>query len=281
MDQAANPNIITNPISSQTVTQIQKDPGGWIKKNIVKIVVVFLVLAVAVELISGGVTLFSPSKSGNLSLLPPKINNLQDASLSLIADKTSYKKGDTVTLDVKLFTGGYTTDSTDLVVKYDPSFLEPNSKTFAQQGQVYSEYPALQVDKEKGLIGISGITVPGNSGFSGVGSFAKLNFTAVQDGQTQVTIDFQAGQTADSNVVLSGSSKDILGNVANADIVISEAGNQSTVTSSGQKCESFTQYCQDSEGNPGSQVCSGGSLKLGSCGYDAINTVSCDVCKIK
>lgn len=279
MEQAAN---LNTPLSNQSVNQLKRDPAGWFKKNIIKIVIAVLVIAVAAELYLGSRTLFLPSKSGSagLSLLPPKVNNLSEAGLSLIADKISYKKGEAVSVNVKLFTGGYTTDSTDLVVKYDPKFLEPKAGTFAQQGQTYSEYPALQVDKAKGLIGISGITLPGKKGFSGVGSFAKLNFTALQDGQTQIIIEFQPGKTADSNVVLSGSSKDILGNVANADILISETGNQADAASSGEKCQSFTQYCQDAEGASGTQVCSAGSLKLGICGYDPVNTVSCDICKI-
>src|SRR3989344_2243129 len=280
MEQTANPNIIKSPIPAATVNELKKNSAGWFKKNIVKIIVIVLVLAVIGELMFGGMTLFSPSKTGNLNIIGPKISNLQDASLVLVADKTSYKKGDSVTVDVRLFTGGYTTDSTDLVIKYDPKFLEPDAKTFAVQGQIYSEYPALQVDKAAGLIGVSGITVPGNDGFLGVGSFAKLNFKALQDGQTQVMVDFEAGKTADSNVVLSGSSKDILGSVASADIVISESADQSIIASSGQKCPSFTQYCQNAEGAPGTQVCSAGSLKLGTCGYDPVNTVSCDICKI-
>lgn len=280
MDQAAKSNITASPISGQDLSQIQSNPGGWFKKNIVKVIVILLVIAVIGELIFGGITLFSPSTSRNLSIIPPKINNLSDASLSLIADKTSYKKGEPVMIDVKLFTGGYITDSTDLVIKYDPKYLEPKSEAFAQEGQIYSEYPALQVDKEKGLIGISGITLPGNNGFSGVGSFAKLSFLALQEGQTQISIDFEVDQTADSNVVLSGSSRDILRTVANADIIISESGNQSNTIRSGQKCEGFTQYCLDSAGNNGSQMCSGGSLKDGSCGYDPVYTVSCQICKI-
>lgn len=281
MEQTANPNILKSPIPAATVNELKKNPGGWFKKNIVKIIVVVLVLAVIAELVFGGLTLFSPSTTRNISIIPPKINSLQDATLSLVPDKTSYKKGDLVVIDVKLFTGGYTTDSTDLVIKYDPKFLEADAKTFAVQGQIYPEYPALQVDKIAGLIGISGITVPGGNGFSGVGTFAKLNFTALQDGQTQVVIDFESGKTADSNVVLSGSSKDILGSVSSADIVISDAADQPAVVSGGQKCESFTQYCQDTNGQVGSQACSSGSIKDGSCGYDPINTVTCEVCKIE
>ena len=281
MEQSANPNIIKNPISAATVNELKRSPVGWFKKNIVKIIVAVLVLAVIAELVFGGLTLFSPSTTRNLSIIPSKINSLQDANLSMITDKTSYKKGDMVVIDVKLFTGGYTTDSTDLVVKYDPKFLEPDAKIFAVQGQIYSEYPALQVDKAAGLIGISGITVPGSNAFSGVGTFAKLNFAALQDGQTQVVIDFEPGKTADSNVVLSGSSKDILGSVVSADIVISESADQSAALGSGQKCESFTQYCQDTNGQVGSQICSAGSVKDGSCGYDPINTVTCEVCKIE
>src|SRR3989344_7329665 len=281
MEQTANPNIIKSPIPANIVNEIKNNSGGWFKKNIVKIIVVVLVLAVIGELVFGGISLFSPSTARNINITPPKINNLSDGVLSLIPDKTSYKKGDRVAIDVKLFSGGYTTDSTDLVIKYDPRFLEPDAEEFAVKGQIYSEYPALQVEKTVGLIGISGITLPSSDGFSGVGTFAKLNFRALQDGQTQVVVDFESGKTADSNIVLSGSSKDILGSVSNASILISESGEQAAPTSGGQKCESFIQYCQDANGQVGSQICSEGSLKEGSCGYDAINTITCEICKIE
>lgn len=223
MDQSANPSIFKSPISEETVSENKKNLAFWIKKNIVKIVITLLIIGVAVKLFLGGFTLFSPSKLTNLNILTPKANSLTDASLSLIPDQAFYKSGDEVKIDVKLFTGGYTTDSTDLVIKYDSEFLAPSEDSFALEGDLYSEYPAMQVDKENGLIGISGITVPGSESFTGEGNFATIYFTALKDGRTTVSVDFEKGQTADSNVVLTGSTQDILGSVKNADIIISAA----------------------------------------------------------
>lgn len=204
MDQSANPSIFT-------------------RKNIVIVVIALLIVGFAAKLFSGGIALFSPSSLTGLNNLTPKASDLTDASLSLVPDQASYISGDEVEIEVKLFTGGNTTDSTDLVIKYDPEFLAPAEDGFALEGGLYSEYPAMQVDKENGLIGISGITVPGGKSFTGEGNFATIYFTALKNGQTTVSIDFEKGQTADSNVVLTGSTQDILGSVKNANIVIARA----------------------------------------------------------
>lgn len=279
METTAGPSILKNTTDniSQSATQISKNPGNWFKTNWLKVVIIVLVVGVLAEIVFGAYSLFSPSSGGSLNLLAPEANEMRSAQFSLVPDKTSYKKGDVVTVDVKLFTGGYMTDSADLVVKYDPAFLSAADTNFATEGQIYSEYPAVQVDKENGLIGISGITLPGQNSFSGVGSFAKLNFTALKDGQTQVSIDFQPNSTADSNVVLSGSSQDVIGSVVNADINISDTAPAAMEIKS---CEGFKQSCQDSEGRSGTQQCTGGAIVDSSCGYDPKLTVSCEVCKI-
>lgn len=280
MDQTANPSILKSPIQNVNDTSSKKSFSEWLKKNLGKIIIGLLAILVVMGIIFGRTTLFSPSRSGNLNLLAPRVNGLTDASLNLVADKESYKAGDQVVINVKLFTGGYTTDSTDLVVKYDPAFLTPVDGGFAIAGDIYSEYPALQVDKEQGQIGISGITVPGKTSFNGVGIFAKLYFTALKDGQSKVSVDFEKGATADSNVVLSGSTQDLLGIADNADILISGAGNK-TPQKNDQSCQSFTQACLDGAGNSGTQVCTGGSTKNGSCSYDSRFTQSCGPCQIQ
>lgn len=284
MDQTASPLVFKSPISGPVELGNKNGFVGWVKKNIVKIIITLLIIGIVAELIFGGVTLFSPSTipalPDNLNILAPKAMGLTDASLSLVTDKTSYKKGELVVIKVKLFTGGYTTDSTDLVIKYDPAFLSPEEENFfALAGNLYSEYPAMQVDKEQGQIGISGITVPGKTNFNGVGIFATLYFTSLKDGQTKVSVDFEKGATADSNVVLSGSTQDILGLVENADVFVSGTDLQPTQKSS-QSCNSFTQACLDASGDPGIQECTGGSTKNGSCGYDSKFTESCGVCEL-
>jgi hypothetical protein len=283
MENTAGPSIFksTSENLGQSASQISKNPQGWFKSHLVRIIIVVLIIGVLAEVFFGAYTLFSPSGSKKLSFLPQQTGEMTSAKLSLIPDKTSYKKGDTVTVDVKLFTGSYVTDSADVVIKYDPAFLQASSKDFAQAGNLYSEYPAVQVDEKNGLIGISGITLQGQKSFSGTGVFAKLNFKALKDGQTEVTIEYQPESTADSNVLLTSSTEDILGSVGNASINISPAVPSENSLSGGQSCESFTISCQDQTGKTGTQVCQGGSMQNGSCGYDPVLTTSCGICETR
>lgn len=277
MDKTANTTILNNPLSSVTPSS-PKNLKSFFKTNLGKIIIALLVVAVVGELIYGSYTLFSPSKSKQ-GLSPfTKVNNLENATISLVPDKNTYKKGETVSVDVKVFTGGYTTDSTDLVIKYDPLFLEPDKNKFAETGKIYSEYPAIEVNKEQGMIGISGITTPGEESFLGTGSFAKLNFTALKEGETVLQIDFQQNKTDESNVVLTNSTTDILGSVNNAKINISESPSSGNMKEE-SSCSGFVQSCKDATGKVGSQNCSAGIMKNGSCSYDPKYTVSCEVCK--
>lgn len=279
MDQTAGPSIFKSPVPERSGTEGRNNSAGFFRNNKLKLVMALIVLVI-LAVIFGGRSLFSPSGSGGFNILAPRVNGLTESNLSLVPDKASYRAGDQVMVNVKLYTGGYTTDSTDLVVKYDPAFLAPSEKGFALAGDIYSEYPAMQIDKSEGLIGISGITVPGATrNFNTVGIFATLYFTAVKDGQTQIGVEFVKDETSDSNVVLTGSTQDILGSVGNADILISGADTQAPQTND-QSCKSFTQACLDGSGNSGTQVCTGGSTKNGSCGYDKEFTVSCSACQI-
>lgn len=280
MESTAGPTILKNSNFSQAASGISKNPRGFFKRNLIIIIIALLVIVVLAELYFGVFALFSPSGSRNFSVLQPRVNEFSSAQISLMPEKPSYKTGDTVSVRVKLYTGGYTTGSTDLVVKYDPVFLRPQGENFASVGQIYAEYPPAQVDERNGLIGISGIPISDSEGFSGVGEFAKLNFIALKEGQSQVTVDFQENQTADSNVVIIGGTKDILGSTENANIIISATGAAEN-ESKPESCGSFTQYCQDAIGKVGTQVCNAGTIKNDICGYDSRLTTSCEACKIE
>lgn len=210
MDQSAGPGNNASTAPSK----------NWFKNNFGKVIIITLVIIVLGEIIWGARAFLSPKKVMVADPIIRVINNPKPAELSLSTDKASVKVGETVTVPVKISTGGEKTDSTDLVVKYDPIFLSAKEENFATVGKIYSEYPAKQIDTKLGLIGISGITLPGQEGFSGEDTFATLSFTALSPGTTEVKVDFTEGSTADSNIVLEGSAQDILKKVTNAQIKI-------------------------------------------------------------
>lgn len=278
MENSAGPTIFRSSGTPLPSSATVKNSGNWFKKNLVKILLVVLGIGVAAELVFGAFTIFSPASVRNLNIMQPDLNQMGGAKFSLVPDKESYKAGDTVVVDVKVFTGGYTTASVDMVLKYDPAFLRPSAQNFVAPGQIYQEYLPVQVDNQEGLIGLSGIMTDESGGFSGVGSFAKISFTALKDGQTEITVDYEANSTSDySNMVLQGEMKDVLSAVDNATVVISENG-ASAQAPAGQRCESFTQSCQTSSGAVGTQVCKAGTINQSVCSYDARATTTCEVC---
>lgn len=280
MQNTATPSTFKSPDLSQAASQISKNPEGYFKSNWLKIVIAVLVLAVLAEVVFGAFSLFSPQTARKINILQPKVNELSVAQISLIPQRKSYRSGETVSVSVKLYTGGYTSSSTDLVVKYDPAFLKPQGQNFVSVGQIYAEYPPAQLEEKKGLIGISGIPLSDNDSFSGVGEFATLNFTALEEGQTQIKVEYQENLTSDSNVLLYGSTKDILGVVENADINISQSSSALGKDALPQSCGSFTQYCQDRTGRVGTQLCDAGTISNSSCNYNSRLTTRCEECKI-
>lgn len=147
---------------------------------------------------------------------PPKIAPLTGAKIVLVSPKTTYNKGETVPVTVRLTTGGRNTSGVDVILRFDPKILEASASGI-KRGNIYQEYPVASLDPQ-GVVSVSGISV--NKDFSGVGVFANVIFTAKASGQTSVKVDFQKDSTTDSNVVETGTTKDILDQVFNLDLTI-------------------------------------------------------------
>lgn len=276
-------NTATNPISNitqpiqQGVQEVKVNKiKAFVQKNLTKIIFGLLGLVVVIELVLGARALLSPSKP-RIDRVNALIASMTDPKLVLSSNLETVGVGQNIDVAVRVVTGGKSTDSTDLVLKFDPNFLEASSSSI-KLGQIYSEFPVADVDPKSSLVAISGITLPGRQGFSGIGTLATITFKAKQAGKTSLTIDYQKDATADSNVVESGTAKDILGEVVNLEITI--GGNSESRKVSTDNCPGFTQYCLTQAGKTGRQFCKQGVRKNNSCVFDPNLTVSCDVCKV-
>lgn len=136
--------------------------------------------------------------------------------ISLNVPKTSYVVNEVVPVSVTLDSGGRNLAGADLIIQFDPKILEatPGSLT---KGSIFDEYPLLSVDMKKGLLSVSGINSLRN-GFKGVGQFVYVNFKAKAKGNTSLIIDFKKNSTSDSNLVETGTSKDVLEVVNNLEL---------------------------------------------------------------
>lgn len=262
MDQTAQVQKIITPTP---------ETRSFFQKNLTKIIFGVLGIIVLIELVIGVRTLIGGT-SQNSSV--PKIQSMTNPKIIIRPDMDNVKAGQIIEVKAIVSTGGKLTDSTDLILNYDPKFLEASSSAI-KTGLIYQDYPVAVVDQTLGEIAISGITPPNGNPFEGIGTLATLYFKALKNGKTALTVNFQNGATADSNVVLSGTTDDILEQVFNAEINI---GGQSSGSSQSASCDGYTQYCQTYDGKTGRQFCSRGKKEAFSCVFDPKLTVSCDVC---
>ncbi len=150
---------------------------------------------------------------------PAKVLPLSGAKISLLSEKkdltgkylqsTIYKVGDGILVNVRLDTGGHTTDAVDAVIKYDANLLEATGSGIVK-GASFDDYPLARVDNQKGEVRISAITGSEQNGFNGASILATLLLRAKASGEAKLNIVFEKGATDDSNVIEVKSTDDIL-----------------------------------------------------------------------
>lgn len=144
------------------------------------------------------------------------------ATLSLSPASGTFNKGCSLTLEVKLDSGGSKTDGTDAILFYDASRFTASS---VSAGSIYSDYPGNNIDPANGTITIAGIAAI-NSPFTGQGTLATISLTVKEDaplGLTQIKFDFDPAdktKTTDSNVIEQGTAEEILSSVSNGSYTI-------------------------------------------------------------
>lgn len=188
--------------------QVFSQPEKSKKFSAVKIIFLILGVIIVGELIYAGRMLIFPTKSSPALLPLVKAPARKTAGIiSLTTPKATVNVKDIVPVAVVIDTGGHLIGGADLVINFDPKFLEVNTNNLIK-GKIFDEYPLLSVNK--GIIAISGINNSKNV-FTGKDQFAVINFTAKQPGNTIVTVEFKSkGVTTDSNLVEVETSKDIL-----------------------------------------------------------------------
>lgn len=127
-----------------------------------------------------------------------------------------YKVGEKILVQARLLTGGNPVDAADFILRYDPKVLSL-SKNDITAGKIFTDYPLIDVDEEKGTVKLSGTA--SDESFIGIGIMAELNFSAKGIGKTSISLEYQKGDTKDSNIVDS-KGEDILERVQNLEVEI-------------------------------------------------------------
>lgn len=176
-----------------------------------------LIVIITIEVVLGLKTILTPIPKANVQESQP----VSGAKILLITPTTVYKVGDNIPIKVRLSTGGHNTIGTDAILRFNPKFLQASQSAIIK-GDIYNDYPQIQVDNQGGIIRISGIATNTIKGFNGIGELAIVNFKAKLKGSSQLTLDFEKGATNKSNVIDPDLSQNILEKVSNIEVFINE-----------------------------------------------------------
>lgn len=203
---ATEPNVLINQ-------QVPLKQEGFKWGSIFRPKVIFLVLA-AVLIVEAFFAIRSLQKPIPPPPKPPL--PITSGSLQLTSLKNQYKLGDKILVRAILDSGGNPVEGADLILRFDPKVLSL-SKGDVKSGKIFPTYPLIEVEREKGMVWISGTST--ENSFNGIGIMAELNFSAKSAGKTTVSLEFKKGDTRDSNMVDS-KGKDILEKVQNLEVEI-------------------------------------------------------------
>lgn len=186
------------------------------KASLPKFIFIILGIAVVAELIYAGWSLLSNKSTSPLPLV--QNTSASVPRISLTTPQQTVQVGSIVPVTIVMDTGNKTISGADLIIKYDPKVLEV-TKNDLFAGKIFPEYPLLSVAPVQGLVAISGIS-SSTTGFTGSGEFARVNFKAKSSGKTNLVINFEKGSTTTSNLVEIGTSRNILEEATNLELLI-------------------------------------------------------------
>lgn len=184
-------------------------------------VIIPIIILVVVLLVLG---YFFIQNNKTLSSQKLQVVPLGSGKITLQSPKQEFKVGDQVPVVIGLSTGGRTIVGVDLVLSYNPQVLDATSSSnitvFTSSGELFSEFPIISVDRQKGIAKVSAIASLGKIGFNGLGLLGTINFIAKSVGDADIKIDYSPNQTIDSNMLEYATGIDILGEVKSINVKI-------------------------------------------------------------
>lgn len=268
--------FVNNPIANIQVIKKTDKKFNHFFTNLLnfKIITLFLILTILIEAIIGIRLLTAPIVSTDAQAMT-------NGRISLVTSRKEFKVGEVVPVNVRVSTGGHTSDGIDVIVKFDPDFFDLSDKNGVENGDLFTDFSSKISDEDKKVIQLSGINAADFLGYNGSDDFATLNLVTKKVGQTTIEVDYSPGATSDSNILESRSSRDLLEKVFNLELNIDQNEHNSLITKNAQSCEGFTQKCINDDGLSGVQQCEGGKKLADVCVWDPDLTSFCGPCEIE
>ena len=211
MDNLNTPNITNLPNIPTPPPNLPKN------KRWIYLVAAIAVVVIVVELVWAYTVFYIPSQQAQeqpLAVIP--VETPKGASISLTTPQASVSIGSTFDVNIDV-ASTIMTDGTDLIITYDPTLLQVNDPVFTSG--LYTEYPVNKVDPKTGIITLSGISSE-TSGVLASGNMGYIQFKAIATGSADISIKYLPGATNESNVIETGTGRDILNTVNNLEVNI-------------------------------------------------------------
>ena len=154
---------------------------------------------------------------------PPIEQILYPGRLSFSLEKENFNVGETFLAKVLVDPGQKKTVGADVVLEYDPNFLElieEDGKFVDFSESIFDLFPVGRYDSTTGEIRFSALISAHQPALGGGGIVGTLKFKALKQGDTELSFVYEFRSTTDSNIAFKG--KDILGKVVDAKIKILE-----------------------------------------------------------
>ena len=126
--------------------------------------------------------------------------------------------GEEKSFSVNFFTKGRKLDGADVILKFDPVYLEA-SQTL-QVGDFFSSFPRQEIDNTMGTIKVSGFSWNNEANVKEPITLFSVNIKGKKKGKSILQFDFQRGVTRYSTLVEKGTSKNILGSVGISTVTV-------------------------------------------------------------
>lgn len=206
---------ITNYISKEYQQNIKPER----KFNIRKILILIMAAVLGAEALWAIFTLSQPtSRDLAVNLVTSRETgdeNVQPATISLVGLET-VSVGSEFDLKIELESAA-PVDGIDIIIKYDPTLLEVVGTVLPSSA--FPDIPLNKADQKLGKVYFSAVIDEG-SGFSGKTTLGTIKLKAKAKGTTTISVEFEKGETVDSNVISTTSSRDILSKVNNLHLQI-------------------------------------------------------------
>lgn len=133
-------------------------------------------------------------------LCTPVLAAASPASLSFDPIGQTAKTGQTVSVAVNIFTNNQSVASTDVLIKYDPSVVQPVTSGLVK-GSLFETVEAKIISP--GTMYLYGVRKNPGEGTSLLGTVATIKFNALREGKTDLRFDCSQYKKQSSTIIMS------------------------------------------------------------------------------